>query len=81
MLIQSLPSAENMSLIFKARSDHKECLLQCFAHLADNRMFWDAFLKKSDSRAPTPASLSVGGGWGPGLQVRFITTELVQLPN
>lgn len=68
MLIQSLPSAENMNLMekqtFKARSDRKECLLQCFAHLADNRMFWDAFLKKSDSRAPTPASLfqlAVGG--------------------
>lgn len=53
---------------FKARSDHKEYLLQWFAHLADNRMFWEAFLKKiwfgttNSSQFP-----SVGSEWGLGL--------------
>lgn len=60
-LIQILPRAENTGLKenqnFKARSDPKECLLQWFAHMGNNRIFWEVSLKYSESRASTSASL------------------------
>ena len=44
--------------------------------------FEEGSLKKSGYR-DSNQSLSIGGGWvwGPDLQVRFETNELVQLPN
>lgn len=61
MLIQILPSVENISLMetqyFQARSDPKESLLQWFVHLETIGCFEKGSFKKSGYRVPVPMNL------------------------